>query len=263
VSISLPSQGHCPLCKSFVSFDEPVCPDCGFPFSCDIAVYEKPSRAYVRPLMRVLAALIVVLFSFTNGSLIDSGYAAYHGQTHEIVARLAADHDSGIPISGPPDFVHRTKLVLALLELRAPDFYWRVQDSVRAIGYFDRQSMFSDGQKIDLSGIGAMAEPASGNVTIMSDAAYPSGRTQLYDGDLFSFAGTLIHELRHIELHAQQIAPGGWEEEMLCEQAAYDACLMMQAPPGVLARYQVYLADPQHRRYKHWYDWYDQFDAQK
>ncbi len=191
---------------------------------------------------------------------IHSGSAAYHGQTAVVASQLAPDTDSGIEISGPDIFVMRTQLALGLLELRAPDYYFRLTDHIESIEFLAPTYLkTAEGRTISLEGIGAVAEVNTGNVMVLYSTAFPRGMEQLTDYCVFSYAGVLIHEMRHIELHASGIAPGGWREEEMCEQAAYSALKKMDAPGGVLVRYDMYLHDPQDARYQQWYDWYNQW----
>jgi hypothetical protein len=201
------------------------------------------------------------MFLLTSGVFLNTGYDEYNGFTTGVVANLMPARDSGVELIGPANFIARTELTLGLLKLRAPDFYWRICDSVTSIEYLAPSYMETpEGQRISLEGIGALAEPATGRVLVLYSTAFPSGPAQLYDRDAFSYAGVLVHELRHIELHAMGIDPGGWQEEVLCEQAGYAALKLAQAPDGVLLRYEIYLENPQAKRYQGWYDWYKQWE---
>ncbi|MBN2083336.1 hypothetical protein JW859_14155 [bacterium] len=251
----------CPRCRQRVPVAGGTCPACGFPFICDVGEIETPAQIRRGQIWRVLLGLAAIIFLLTSGVFMQTGYDEYQGLTTAAVASTPPATDSGIPIDGPPLFVSRTELALGLLKLRAPDFYWRMQDSVTSIEYLGPAWLEGpEGRRISLENIGALAEPATGRVRVLYTTVFPSGMADLWDRDAFSYAGVLVHELRHIELHAMGRAPGGWEEEVLCEQAAYAALQQAQAPPAVLLRYEIYLDDPQARRYQHWYDWYQQWE---
>jgi hypothetical protein len=251
---------RCAVCRQWVPEDSAVCPLCGFPYSCDLTPIPVARLRTRSSTWRTLLGLAAIFLLISTGVFNYSSNDTYMGYTSEVVSRLAPDVDSGIPLHGPDIFVERTELTLALLKLRAPDFYWRMQDSVRGIAYLAPSYLESEaGKRISLEGIGALSEPATGQVQVLSVTAFPSGVAEFYDHDVFSYAGTLIHELRHIELHASQQAPGGWQEEWLCEKAAYDAERQMGAPKGVLLRYELYLDEPQAKRYQGWYKWYQQW----
>lgn len=253
----VPGTIKCPVCRQRVDIAEPVCPECGFPFTCDLTPIDTPARAATMAAWRILLAIGAVLFLLTSGIFLHSGYQEYHGYTQAAIAHLEPLGANAIRIEGPPAFVQRTGLALALMELRAPDTYWRMQDSVTSIEFLsDSYLRTEEGRKVPLERIGALATPATGRVQVLPNVAFPSGLGELWDRDVYSYAGVLVHELRHIELHSAGRAPGGWEEEVLCEQAAYSVLTEMDAPLGVLARYQAYLAAPQAGRYQHWYDWY-------
>lgn len=234
-----------------------VCEQCGFPFYCETEEYKAPVlRGGV---LRILLGTAGIIFLLTSGVFLHTGYYEFHGLTTTVVAGLAPATDSGIPILGPQAFVRRTELTLGLLKLRAPDFYWRMQDSVKSIEYLAPTYLETeDGRKLTLEGIGALAKPATREVLVLYTTAFPSGPADTWDRDVFSYAGVLVHELRHIELHAMKLNPGGWQEEVLCERAAYAAVKQAQAPPAVLLRYEIYLDNPQAKRYQSWYDWYQQ-----
>jgi len=225
---------------------------------CDISQVPEPAPR-IRLRWRILLGLAAILFWLTNGLLVRGGYYAYHGYSADRIARIAPVSDSGIEIEGPLDFVQRTELVLGLLKLRSPSYYFRVQQSVTSITYLAPNYLSTaEGRRISLEDIGALAHPATGAVSILYSTAFPRGPGDIADYDIFSYAGVLVHELRHIELYASGQDLGGWEEEKLCEEAAYDCLKFMDAPGGVLARYDMYLYDPQHSRYQRWYDWYMQ-----
>jgi hypothetical protein len=234
-----------------------TCPYCGFPFVCDITPLDSGRLRARSMTWRTLLGLAAILFMLTSGIYYNGGYYEYQGLTTYVVDTLAPASDAGFTIDGPPVFIMRTNLVLGLIEQRAPDVYWRIQDNITSIEYLGPAYLETEeGRRISLEGIGALAETATGRVRVLYSTAFPSGPAELYDRDVFSYAGVLVHELRHIELHAMDRAPGGWEEEVLCEQAAYAALKQMSAPGGVLVRYETYLDNPRHKRYQHWYDWY-------
>jgi hypothetical protein len=251
----------CPRCRQHVPVSSGVCPACGFPFVCDTADYDTPALRLRSGTWRVLLGLAAIIFLLTSGVFLYTGYDEYHGLTTAVIANLTPVTDSGITIDGPGNFVTRTQLTLSLLKLRAPDFYWRIQDNVTSIEYLAPSYLETEeGRRISLEGIGALAEPATGHVRVLYSTAFPSGPSELWDRDVFSYAGVLVHEMRHIELHAMGRAPGGWQEEVLCERAGYAALKLAQAPPGVLLQYEIYLENPRAKRYQPWYDWYKQWE---
>jgi len=252
---------RCVNCRSEVPYDAAVCPLCGFPFSCDLTPVDSPRLRLKRGAWRTILGLAAIFFLITSGFFTSTGYDAYQGYVLDVAARLQPDTHSGISIAGPSFFVYRTELALALLMQRAPDFYWRMQDNIKSIDYMGPSSLAGPGGKrISLEGIGALAEPDTRQVFVLTVTAFPNGVDELWDRNVFSYAGILVHELRHIELHASGQAPGGWQEEWMCERAAYSALRQMQAPPGLLLQYEMYLEDPQNRRYQKWYKWYEQWD---
>jgi hypothetical protein len=248
----------CPRCDNRVPVDLPVCRACGFPFICDTAEVDTKRLARRTQSWRTVLGVAVLLFMLTNAVFVTSGSDAYQGLTSGVAANMVADELSGIPISGPDSFVSRTELALGLLKERAPDFYMRMREGVKNIDFLEESYLESQGGRITLEGIGAVSTPATGRVQVLFATAFPSGAQEYNDFDLFSYTGVLIHELRHIELHKMGQSMGGWEEEVECERAAYEALKHMQAPGAVLQRYTLYLSDPQHRRYQGWYDWYKQ-----
>ena len=252
----------CPRCQEDASLATGFCGNCGFPFVCDLDQPDQPGPVRLRnEVWRILLGLAAILFLLGSGAFYDLGIDEFNGRTFVLVQSVPPDTDSGIKLNGPQNFIWRSELVLGLLEQRAPDFYWRIQDSVTEIEYLAPNYLEGpEGRKITLEGIGALAHPASGKVSVLYSTAFPSGPGETYDRDLYIYAGVLVHELRHIELYASGLGPGGMAEEVLCEQAAYAAMLQLNAPPGLLTRYEVFLRDPEHERYQDWYDWYDQWD---
>ena len=251
----------CPFCEERTPAVANVCRKCGFPFSCDIGeISPSPISKAVGLTWKVLLMVAIVAFALTGGMFFNNSVESYHGLTGTLIGRLSPERDSSIPIDGPQDFVYRTEMALALLEKRAPHYYFRMRDYVTEIQYYDESTLEIGGKDVSLSGIGALSTPSTGHVLVLPNTAYNSGLGTYYDRDVFIYAGVLVHELRHIELHAFNQAPGGWEEEELCEQAAYSAIKQMDAPGGVRANYEMYLINPQANRYQHWYDWYRNFD---
>jgi len=256
-----PTVVGCPRCGNRVPIAGGTCPACGFPFICDIGEIATPALIRRGQIWRVLLGLAAIIFLLTSGVFMHTGYDEYQGLTTGVVASIPPATDSGIPIEGPEVFVARTELALGLLKLRAPDFYWRMQDSVTSIEYLGPGWLEGpEGRRISLENIGALAEPATGRVRVLYTTAFPSGMADLWDRDAFSYAGVLVHELRHIELHAMGQNPGGWQEEVLCEQAAYAAMQQALAPPVIQLKYEIYLDNPQAQRYQNWYDWYKQWE---
>jgi hypothetical protein len=250
----------CPRCSHPVPVGDYTCANCGFPMVCDLTPVDSPRLRARGISWRLLLGLAGILFWLVHAVFLHSGSAAYHGQTAMVAAQLTPDADSGIPITGPDSFVLRTELALGLLKQRAPDYYFRLVDNIESIEFLAPSFLKSaEGKTISLEGIGAMAEVNTGNVMVLYNTAFPRGVDQLTDYCIFSYAGVLIHEMRHIELHRSAVAPGGWREEEMCEQAAYSALKKMNAPGGVLVRYDMYLHDPQAPRYQQWYDWYKQW----
>jgi ribosomal protein L37E len=250
----------CPRCSHRAALEPLVCARCGFPFICDVGEVDAAAQRRRSVGWRTVLAAGALLFWISSAAAVISGRGDYMGQTTSVVMTLRPDTDSGIPIAGPASFVTRTQLVLDLLEKRAPDFYFRVTEGITSIEFLDKTFLESEaGRSITLEGIGAVSTPSTGRVQVLSSTAFPSGLGELVDADIFSYAGVLVHELRHIELHRSGQAPGGWEEEVLCEQAAYEAVKQLGAPGVVLARYELYLHNPHAKRYQDWYRWYDQF----
>ncbi len=251
----------CPVCEDQTSLSGFSCAHCGFPLVCDItpqpAVHPARRWRSLRQYLGVIAALLWLLGS----TLLTPGNEAYGGLTTEVASQITPAFTSGIEISGPQQFLERTQLVLGLLQQRAPDAYYRMRESVVRIAYMNKSYLDGPaGRKVNLEGIGAVATPEQQLVQVLYVTAFPSGVEHLYDRDLFLYAGVLVHELRHIELHQMGTAPGGWQEEVLCEQAAYDVLKHMGAPQGVLLNYELYFRDPLARTYQRWYKWYDQWE---
>lgn len=250
----------CPACEARTALSRYACGECGFPLICDITptAPARPAQRWraLRQYMGVIAAILWLLGS----TLLTQSNEEFNGYTATVINQLAPAADSGIALSGPPQVVERTQLALGLLKQRAPDYYYRICHSVKEIAYLSKSYLEGpEGRKIQLEGIGALATPQRRLVQVLYVTAFPSGTDQLYDRDAFLYAGVLVHELRHIELHYMGTAPGGWQEEVLCEEAAYDALKHMGAPGGVLMRYELYFRDPLARRYRRWYKWYDQW----
>lgn len=250
----------CPSCEAVTDLSGYTCGECGFPFICDITpvALRSPVRRWrtLRQYMGVVAAVLWLLGS----TLLTQSNDEFNGLTTKVISQLAPAQDSGIAISGPQQVVERTQLALGLLEQRAPDYYFRMRQSVREISYMSQTYLQGPaGRKVQLEGIGAVSTPEQRLVQVLYVTAFPGGTDELSDRDVFIYTGILVHELRHIELHYMGTAPGGWQEEVLCEEAAYDALKHMDAPGGVLLRYQLYLRDPLARPYQRWYKWYDQW----
>lgn len=252
-------QVACPRCSGLSSVDGLVCVHCGFPFICDITPVPRHRPAEMPLWRRVIGAALMLYMLLSGVSTIGSN-SAYLGHSTKLASSISVPADLRIPISGPEGFVLRTGLALGLLSERAPEFYLRLQQNVSRIAYHDQPVLAGPGGKpISLEGIGALSEPGTGRVLVLMGTAFPSGKGEFWDSDLYSYAGVLVHELRHIELHRAGTAPGGVEEEVLCEQAAYSALKQAGAPPGVMARYEMYFANPRDRSYQRWYDWYKQW----
>ncbi len=254
-------QLRCPNCRQFAADTELACPACGFPFTCDISPVATTLQRSTMALWRVVLAITAFLFVLTSGVFYHSGYQEYHGLTQATVVKLDASAVAGeVPVIGPEVFVFRTQLALALVKQRAPELFWRFQDGAASVEFFSASSLDTGSGQAPLEHIGALAEPATGRIMVLTTTAFPSGTGELWDRDVFIYAGILVHELRHLELHNMGTAPGGWEEEALCEQAAYAALVKLQAPPALLARYEAYLANPTDARYQRWYDWYNNWE---
>jgi len=251
----------CPACEQPTPVGGYSCRSCGFPLVCDLTPVSKESyRARLLPWRHALG-LAAMLFWLVSAIVVTPGYDTYNGYTTQVVAQLAPWTPSGITIDGPSMFTERTQLALGLLRERAPDYAYRMRDAVREIRYLAPAYLEGpQGRKVSLEGIGAVAEPADRLVMVMAVSAFPSGTDQLYDRDAFSYAGILVHELRHIELDRAGLGPGGGEEELLCEQAAYDCLRQMGAPPGLLQRYELYFRNPYAGQYQKWYKWSQQFE---
>ena len=251
----------CPVCHEAAAVDDTACPHCGFPFTCDISPLNEKYLATRMAGWRLMLGLAALVFFLVSAFSVYSGYDAYHGYTQTLLAQLQPDTQSGIPIEGPPVFIYRTQLALGLLKQRAPDVYWRMQQSVNSIEFLAPTYLQTEeGRRIPLEGIGALATPSLRRIQVIDIAAFPSGPGQIYDRNIFSYAGILVHELRHIELHWMGLAPGGVDEEVLCERAAYAALQQCAASPGLLTRYEIYLSNPHHQRYQKWYKWYEHWD---
>jgi hypothetical protein len=250
----------CPRCNNRAELEPQVCGRCGFPFVCDTAPVDQARIARRTTTWRTILAAGALLFWLTSAGIVVSGSEAYQGLSSNVAIGLSTTLDSGIPVTGPQAFIARTNMALDLLHKRAPDYYYRMQQSVTSIDYLG-EALIDErtGKRITLEGIGALSTPSTGQVQVLVTTAFPSGLGELTDADVFSYAGVLIHELRHIELHRSGDAPGGWQEEVRCEEAAYAALLKMEAPGSILANYQMYLRNPHAERYQQWYDWYDQF----
>jgi hypothetical protein len=234
------------------------------PFVCVIegaAAAKAAVKPQGREAWRIVLAFATLIFVLTNAFFISGSSAEYEGYTSRLLAVLRPPAAGATAVKGPAGFAGRTELALALLESRAPDYYKRIQEQVLSIEYMPgRVLKLEDGHTLNLERMGAVSFPAQRRVFVLMDTAFPSGLENYWDRDIYSYAGVLVHELRHIELHHSGQAPGGWQEELLCEEAAYDALKAAAAPGGVLERYEQYLANPQAGRYQHWYDWYEQQD---
>lgn len=249
---------QCPVCQERTAASAYTCAHCGFPLVCDVtpAIAQRPAQRWRR--IRQYLGVVAAVFWLLGSVLLTPGNEVYSGMTTEVASQVIPAVDSGIEVAGPQQFVERTQMALGLLAQRAPDAYFRMKDGVRRIAYMNTTYLEGpEGRKITLEGIGAVSTPDLRLVQVLYVTAFPSGVEQLYDRDLFLYAGVLVHELRHIELHQMGTAPGGWEEEVLCEQAAYDVLTYMGAPQGVLLHYEVYFRDPLARTYQRWYRWYD------
>src|SRR5690606_28314787 len=108
-------------------------------------------------------------FTLTSGAFFNTSIESYHGLNTTLINRISPERDSGIPISGPPDFVHRTEMALALLESRADDFYFRMQQYVTEIEYFDGNSLEYGDRSVPLDGIGAVSTPSTGHVLVLQN----------------------------------------------------------------------------------------------
>lgn len=251
---------YCPQCSEYAPIEGPACPHCGFPFSCDLREPARAGRAARMEAWRIILALCAVVMLLTTGGIYQEGVNDYQGYSFKLMTTLQPATDSGIPITGGEAFQARTELALGLIKQRAPEFYWRIQEQVAVIEYFSPQRLNSPlGRQIRMEGIGAIATPATREVAVLPTTAFPDG-SEANDRALYNYAATLVHELRHIELHWAGQSPGGWQEEVLCEQAALAFLEIAEAPRALIAEKQAYLADPQAKRYQHWYDWYKQFD---
>jgi hypothetical protein len=267
-SIDAPPEGRptdgaglvvCPVCSNLAPAGDAACPHCGFPFSCDITAPDVRPQQRRMAVWRVVLGTMALLFLLSGGLFYHSGEDAYYGQTLDTLAHLQPDTANAVPLSGPPEFVTRTQYALGLLKWRAPDFYRRFEASVTRVDYLSPQQLNSPlGRAVRMEGIGAVSTPAARRVQVMPLTVFPDG-DGLTDRAVFNYAAVLVHELRHIELHWSQQAPGGWQEEVLCEQAALAFEQEAGAPPGLIADKQMYLADPTNKRYQGWYDWYKQF----
>jgi hypothetical protein len=250
----------CPSCEAVTDLAGYTCSECGFPFICDISPTARPRPAQrwreLRQYLGVAAAVLWLLAS----TLLTQSNDEFNGLTTKVISQVAPALDSGITITGPQQVVERTQLALGLLKQRAPDYYFRLRQSVKEISYMNKSYLEGpQGRKVQLEGIGSVSTPEQRLVQVLYVTAFPGGTDELTDRDTFIYAGILVHELRHIELHYMGAAPGGWREEVLCEEAAYDALKHMDAPGGVLLRYEMYFRDPLAKPYQRWYKWYDQW----
>jgi hypothetical protein len=250
----------CPSCDAVTDLRGYTCSECGFPFICDITPTSRPRPAQRWRALRQYMGIIAAVLWLLGSTLLTQSNDEFNGITTKVISQIAPALDSGITLSGPLPVVERTELALGLLKQRAPDYYFRMCHSVKDISYMSKSFLEGPaGRKIQLEGIGAVSTPEQRLVQVLYVTAFPGGTADLYDRDVFIYAGVLVHELRHIELHYMGTAPGGWREEVLCEQAAYDALKYMDAPKGVLMRYELYFRDPLARPYQRWYKWYEQW----
>jgi hypothetical protein len=250
----------CPVCANHADVAAGACPHCGFPFSCDITAADPRPQQRRMATWRVVLGVMALVFLLTGGLFYKDGQTAYYGNTLDSLARLQPDTASGIPLHGPEGYLQRTELALGLLKARAPDFYWRLQQNVQRIDYLSPEELNSPaGRSVRMEGIGAISTPAERLVQVMPFTVFPDGEG-VSDRAVYNYAAVLVHELRHIELHWSRQATGGWQEEVLCEQAALGFLEQAGAPPGLIADKEAYLADPQAKRYQGWYDWYKQFE---
>jgi hypothetical protein len=256
------SEVKCPGCRNRVALAPMICSVCGFPFLCDLEQPGDRAAHNVKMITwRTLLGLAAIVFLLTSGVFSVTSSHEYNGYTTQLISTIQPDTESGIPINGPEGFKFRVQMALGMLKLRAADYYWRLQDSVTSIEYLDDSYWeLTDGRRIELAKIGGLAQPATGRVMLRYNVAFQDGPQEFWDRTLFNIAGVLIHEMRHIELHTTGRNPGGWQEEALCEEAAYLALKQCDAPGGVLVKYEVFLRNPHHPRYQDWYDWYKQWE---
>ncbi len=251
----------CPQCESLQGTAQNVCANCGYPFVCALdqrfEEVRQEKRLRGRERWRLVLGLVTLIFVLTNGILVAGSSAKYDGHDTSVIASIRPAPTS-VEIIGPDLFVNRTRLTLGLLQARAPAYYHRIEKEVATIEYLPAHVLAQDnGETLNLEGIGALAMPEQRRVMVLVDTAFPSGMDELWDRDVFIYAGILVHELRHIELHYNGVKLETVAEEIACEEAAYDALKAAQAPGGVLARYDLYFANPNAKRYQRWYDWYD------
>jgi hypothetical protein len=212
----------------------------------------------LRPLLFFLLAAFLLadlLYYFVQTYAND-----YFGFTNKAVRTLSPMADaSPIVLRGPDDFRLRTRLALAMLSKRAPSYWARVKGIVADVDELpERKTVTLDGQRLNIEVVGALSQWPERDVYVRRSTAFNDGRA-LYDRDVFIYASTLVHEAHHLELARDRMAPGGVEEEVLCEKEALRSLQMMGAPQELIDEKLEYLANPTAARYRKWYDWYKQF----
>ncbi len=254
-----PFHSTCPACKAFVFVEEGVCPDCGFPFACDVeqdgeTIVKRTSSFLSRIL--IVTALMAMLVYFTSYS-----YTSVEGYTTKTIAELEREGIAplSIPTYGTEDFNERVQLALTLLERRAPSFFARLKRNVSSISYVPQEKLELNGRRIYLTGVSAYIDPVTGALRVRASGAYLSGLGELYDRDVFYLAGVLVHEMRHRELYKSGLNVGGLAEEFEAESTAYDALTQMGAPRSLTYSLWQFLTNPNHPRYKGWEKYYRQY----
>ena len=211
----------------------------------------------MRPvLFALLVAFIVadLLYYFAQSYAND-----YFGFTTKAVASLSPMADaSPIVLSGPDDFRLRTRFALAILAKRAPTYWERLRAVVADIDELpEAKTAVLGGERLNIEAVGALSEWPERDVFVKRSTAFNDGRA-LYDRDVFLYASTLVHEMRHLELARDGGGPGGVEEEVICERDALLSLQMMGASQELIDEKIEYLSNPTAARYRKWYDWYKQ-----
>ncbi len=242
---------RCPYCKRTALVRNLICSRCGFPF-----YWELSDAPHLPPVQRVplfsrfalVTALVAFIIYFTVGTVtLQEGYTTV--AIEQVIATGLTTLP--LPVSGDENFQKRTQLAISLLHQRAPSFYGRLVDEVKAIYYVPKGMPGKSWRSI-----AAFTDPQTGYVFIRIPAVYSSGFGELYDRDVFYYASVLVHEMRHLELARVGLNIGGLAEEVECEQTVYDALKRMDAPKPMLFELEHFLNNPNHPRYKQWLQFY-------
>jgi len=259
---------RCPNCRGIIPLDSESCAQCGFPLVGDIEPFSKDAKKRKRRLRTVLK-LLGLIFVFALGItqafyfLYKQHSDKYFGFTTEVadtIAPLSEDDAAWLEISGSDIFHERTLLTLGLLKERSPKYYDFVSDRITSVTEIaGGKTLEVDGQRLHLSGIGAMVDSLSGRMWIKTRMMFGSDALKPWDWSMYNYAATLIHEASHVEIRRQEVELETVAEEVACEEAALDFLIRASGPGVLIDSKQTYVNYPESPRYQKWYNWYHQF----